>query len=68
MLLYFTTCQKNFENIKGILGGTYLKGYNGGDNKFDQKEYLGILKRTAHFYGLNIDFEISLLKERKPKF
>ena len=48
---------KHYNEITGLLGGTYIKGYEGGNNDIDKHSFELILKMANHFFGLDLIFD-----------
>ncbi len=39
----------------GLLGGSFVKDYHGGDKQLDKKEFNGVIRRTLEIYGENTE-------------
>jgi len=67
-LYYFMPKLYPQKNIQGLLGGSFCANYEDTDNPLNQDHYKEILKRTVHFFGLDIRSEDKFLQGIKPKF
>jgi len=46
---------KNCNNITGILGGSYVEGYNGDNEEINNKYFKAILRMAQHFFSLDFN-------------
>ena len=49
--LFYLMLKTDDESYGGLLGGSLLQGYSGGDEELDQTEYKGVLRRTFEIFG-----------------
>jgi hypothetical protein len=49
--LFYLMLKTDDKSYTGLLGGSFVPNYYGGDNEIDQREYKGILKRTLEIFG-----------------
>lgn len=49
--LFYFMVKTDDETFTGLLGGSLINNYSGGDEKLDEIEYKGILRRTLEIFG-----------------
>jgi hypothetical protein len=65
--LFYLMLKTDDESFSGLLGGSLMDNYSGGDQKIDEKEYQEILKRTLEIFGENKE-DVFKKNQMKPKF
>jgi hypothetical protein len=53
--LFYFMLKTDDKSFTGLLGGTLINNYSGGDENLDEAEYKGIMRRTLEIFGENSD-------------
>lgn len=66
--LFYLMLKTDDNNFSGLLGGSLLNNYEGGDQKKDEGEFKEILRRTLEIFGEDLQKHFIKSSPVKPKF